>query len=125
VEAIQNCYQVVDLSLNSIYIKEREATTSQDKFQEVVLLKPKYDVPEVPRLSLSKKTRGNIILKVWETNLAERKRLAREVNKACEEALSSLDKGLLDVEGDSIFEALGQIDIAKNQHNSKTRKEEA
>jgi hypothetical protein len=125
VEAIQNCYQVVDLSLNSIYIKEREATTSQDKFQEVVLLKPKYDVLEVPRLSLSEKTRGDIILKVWETNLAERKRLAREVNKDCEEALSSLDKGLLDVEGDSISEALGQIDIAKNQHNSKTSKEEA
>jgi hypothetical protein len=71
------------------------------------------------------KTRGDIILKAWETNLAERKRLAREVNKSCEEALSSLDKGLLDVEGDSISEALGQIDIAKNQHNSKTSKEEA
>ena len=50
----------------------------------------------------------------------ESKRIAREVNKACEEALSSLEKGLLDVERDSIFEALGQIDIAKNQHNSKT-----
>jgi hypothetical protein len=57
--------------------------------------------------------------------MAEIKRLAREVNKSCEESLSSLDKGLLDVQGDSIFEALGQIGIAKNQHNSKTRKEEA
>jgi hypothetical protein len=31
----------------------------------------------------------------------------------------------LDVEGDSISEALGKIDIAKNQQNSKTNKEEA
>jgi hypothetical protein len=76
-------------------------------------------------LSLSEQNRGNIILKAWETNLAKSKRLAREVNKYCEEALSSLDKWLLDVEGDSILEALGQIDIAKNQHNSKTNKEEA
>jgi len=36
-------------------------------------------------------------MKAWENKLAKRKRLAREVNKSCEEALSSLDKGLLDV----------------------------
>ena len=57
--------------------------------------------------------------------MVERKRLAREVSKACEEMLSSLDKELLDVERDSISEALGQIDIAKNQLKSKTSIEEA
>lgn len=31
-EAIQNCYRVVDLSLNNIYIKEREACSSRAKF---------------------------------------------------------------------------------------------
>jgi hypothetical protein len=76
-------------------------------------------------LSLSEKNKGDIILKAWETNLAERKILAREVNKACEEALSSLDKGLLDIEGDSIHDALGKIEIEKNQYNAKTSKEEA
>jgi len=49
--------------------------------------------------------------------------LSREVNKSFEEALSSLDKGLLDVEGDNIPDALGQIDIPKNQQNSKTSRE--
>jgi hypothetical protein len=76
-------------------------------------------------LSLSEQTRGDIILKAWEMNLVERKRLAREVSKACLEAISSLEKGLLDIEGNTIFEALGQIDITKNQHNAKTSKEEA
>jgi hypothetical protein len=57
--------------------------------------------------------------------LVESKRFSREVNKSCEETLSSLNNMLLDVEGDSILEALGQIDIAKNQHNSKINKEEA
>jgi hypothetical protein len=125
VEVVQSCYRVADLSLNNIYIKEREATAARAKFQEAILIAAKDEVAEVPRLSLSEQTRGDIILKAWETNLAESKRLAREVNKACEEALSSLDKGLLDVERDSISEALGQIDIAKNQHNSKTSIEEA
>jgi hypothetical protein len=82
-------------------------------------------VSEVPRLYLSKQTRGGIILKAWETNLVERKRLAREANEACIEALSSLDKGILDVEGNSISEALGQIDITKNQCNSRASREEA
>jgi hypothetical protein len=88
-------------------------------------LVPKDDVSDVPRLSLSEQIRGDMALKAWETNLAESKRLAREVNEACLEALSSLDKGLIDFEGNVISEALGQIDIAKNQYNSRTSKEEA
>jgi hypothetical protein len=64
-------------------------------------------------------------LNVWETNLVERKIFAREVHEACLEAISSLDKGLLDVEGNTLSEALGQIDIEKNQYNYRTSKEEA
>jgi hypothetical protein len=44
VEAIQNCYRVVDLSLKNIYIKEIEARSTQAKFQEAILLVPKDDV---------------------------------------------------------------------------------
>jgi hypothetical protein len=88
-------------------------------------LVPKDDVSDVHRLSLSEQIRGDIVLKAWETNLAESKRLARDVNEACLEALTSLDKGLIDFEGNVISEALGQIDIAKNQYNSRTSKEEA
>ena len=64
-------------------------------------------------------------MKAWEINLIESKRLAKEVNEACLEEISSLDKGLLDVEGNTISEALGKIDIAKNQYNSRTNKEKS
>ena len=64
-------------------------------------------------------------MKARESNLSERKILDKEVHKACLEEISSLDKGLLDVEGNNISEALGKIDIARNQCNSRTRKEEA
>ena len=74
---------------------------------------------------LSEKTRGDIILKAWETNLDERKILSREVKKSFEEELSSLDKESLEVEGDSISKALGKIDIARNQISSETSMEEA
>ena len=53
VEAIQNCYWVVDLSLNNIYIKEREARATWDKFQKDIFLVPKDYVSIAPQLSLS------------------------------------------------------------------------
>jgi len=47
------------------------------------------------------------------------------VKKFCEEAMSSLKKESLNIERDSISEALGKNDIAKNQLDSKTSIEEA
>jgi hypothetical protein len=82
------------------------------------------EVAMVSRLSLLEKTRGDIILKTWEANIAESKRLAKEVNKYCEEAFHSLDKDSLCLNKDNISEVLGQVDIAKNQLNFKTNMEE-
>jgi hypothetical protein len=84
----------------------------------------KEGVAMVYRLSLSEKTRGDIILKTWEANIAESKRLAKEVKKACEEAFNSLDKGSLGLNKDNISKVLGQVDIAKNQLNFRTNMEE-
>jgi hypothetical protein len=124
VDAIQKCYQAVDLALKDVYIKEREARLARAKFQEAIILAQKDNIPDFPRLSPSEQIRGDMALKVWETNLAERKRLAREVKDAFQEALSSLDKRLIDFEGSSIAEALGKIDIEMNQQNSRKSKEE-
>jgi hypothetical protein len=124
IDAIQKCYQAVDLSLKDIYIKEREARSARAKFQEAIILIQKENVPDFPMLSPSEQLRGEMALKAWETNLTERKRLAREVKEACLEALSSLDKGLIDFEGKYYLEALGQIDIEMNQQNSRKSKEE-
>jgi hypothetical protein len=84
----------------------------------------KDNVYDFPMLSPSEQLQGDMALKVWETNLAESKRLAREVKDACLEALSSLDKKLIEFEGSNILEALVQIDIGMNQWNSRKSKEE-
>jgi hypothetical protein len=84
----------------------------------------KDNVPDFPLLSPSEQLRGDMALKVWETNLAERKIFSREVKEAFLEALSSLDKGLIDLKGSDIAEALGKIDIEMNQQNSIKSKEE-
>ena len=54
-------------------------------------------------------------LKAWETNLEEGKKLARDAKEACLEALSSINKKLIEFEGNNISEALGNIEIEMNQ----------
>jgi hypothetical protein len=124
VDAIQKCYQAVDLSLKDIYVKEKEARSARSKFQEVLILMQKANVPDFPLLSYSEQLRGEMALKVWETNLEEGKKFSREVKEACLEALSSLNKKLIEFEGSNISEALGKIEIEMNQQNSRKNKEE-
>jgi hypothetical protein len=76
-------------------------------------------------LSLSEQTRGDIILKNWEANIVESKILVKEVKISHEEAFYALDKESLYVGRDNISEALGQIDMGKNQSHFKASMEEA
>jgi hypothetical protein len=125
IEGIQDYYRLAECSLDNICIKEKEATAARVTFQEVVLSSTKEEVSRATRLSLSEQTRGDIILKNWEANIVESKRLAREVKRACEEAFYALDKESLYVGRDNISEALGQIDMEKNQSDFKASMEEA
>jgi hypothetical protein len=63
----------VDLSLKDIYVKEREAHSTRVKFQEAIILVQKDNVPDFPLLSPSEQLRGDMALKVWETNLEKEK----------------------------------------------------
>jgi hypothetical protein len=84
----------------------------------------KEEVTMVSRLSLSDQTRSDIILKTWEANIVESKRLDKELEKSCEESFHSLNKESLGLKKDNISEVLGQVDIEKNQINFKTSMEE-
>jgi hypothetical protein len=123
VNAIQKCYQEVDISLKDICVKEIEACSAQSKFQEVLILMQKYNASDFPLLSYSEQIKGKMALKAWETNLGEGKKLSREVKDAFLEALSSLNKKLIKFEGNNILEALGKIQIEMNQQNSRKNKE--
>jgi hypothetical protein len=59
--------------------------------------------------------KGEMALKVWETNMEKSKKLSRESKEACLEALSSVNKKLIEFEGNNISESLGQIEIEMNQ----------
>jgi hypothetical protein len=116
---------VVNQSLNNICLKEREAIVASTTFQEAVVASTREGVSMVSILSPSEQTKGDIILKTWETNIAESKRTTKEVKKDCEETFHSLDKESLGLRKYNISEFLGQFDITKHQLNIKTNMEEA
>jgi len=65
-------------------------------------------------ISHSEQLKGEMTLKVWKKNMEERKLFSRVVKEDCLEAFSSLNKGLINLEGSNISEALGKIDIEMN-----------
>ena len=52
----------------------------------------------VRRLTISEKTRGNILLKEWEHNIAEGKQQAQKITNSLEEAFNSIDGELLGID---------------------------
>jgi hypothetical protein len=107
IDSIQKCYHAVDLSLKKIYIKERETRSAWAKFQEAIILMQRENAPDFPMLSPFEQIGGEMALKAWETNLAERKIFSREVKETFLEIFSPLDKVIIDLKGSDIVEALG------------------
>jgi hypothetical protein len=46
--------------------------------------------------------KGEMVLKVWETNLEQSKKPSREEKETCIEALSSVNKKMIEFEGNNI-----------------------
>jgi hypothetical protein len=77
------------------------------------------------RLSISEQTRGDIILKTWESSIVESRKMVKEVKESCEEAFHSPKKESLGIDKYDSSGVLGQIDITKHQLEIKTNMEEA
>jgi hypothetical protein len=114
-EFIQNYFQEASKSLESILLKERGVKVARTTFQKVVALSTKEEVGETQKLSVSEQIKGDIILKVWEANLAENKRITREVNVDCQGIFDLLEKASLNIGRNNCPGLLGEINIGKHQ----------
>jgi hypothetical protein len=114
VEIIQNHFQMIDQVLNNITLRERGAKATRGVFQEAIISSAKEKILIASRLSIPEKTRGNILLKAREHNIAENKKMAKEVRDSCEETFGLLNKKLLDLDKESSSGTLGKINIAKH-----------
>ena len=54
-----------------------------------------------------KKIRGHIMLKAWETNIVENKKIVKEIKDDCERIFDSLDKKTLGIERNDCSRLLG------------------
>jgi hypothetical protein len=89
-----------------------------------VAFSSKEEVGKIQKLSISKQVKGDIILKVWEENMAEYKRITREFNDDCQGILDFIERVSLNIGTDDCFILLGEINIAKHQLRFKKEMEE-
>jgi hypothetical protein len=123
-EFIQNYFQEASKSLESILLKEREVKVARTTCQKAVAFSTKEEVRETHKLSVSEQIKGDIILKVWEENLVENKRITREVNDDCQGIFNLLEKASLNIGRNNCPGLLGEINIGKHQLRFKEDLEE-
>ena len=80
---------------------------TRSKFQEFIIWRQKANIHGLAPFSHCEQVKGEMALKVWETNMEERKKLSREEKEACLETLSSVNKKLIEFEENNISKALG------------------
>jgi hypothetical protein len=64
-------------------------------------------------LPVTEQIKGEIMLKVWETNISKRKKIVKKIKDDCEGIFDSLDKQALGIEKNDCSESLGYINIEK------------
>jgi len=75
---------MIDQALNNITLRERGAKVARRVFQEAIISSVKEEIVIASKLSILEKTRGNILLKAWENNIEENRKMAKEVQDSCE-----------------------------------------
>ena len=76
-----------------------------------------------PRLTISEKTRGNILLKEWEHNITEGKQQSQNINNSLEEAFNSIDDELLGIDSRCNAETLMQMNVEHISLDLKDKEE--
>ena len=95
----------------NLTIRERNAEATQVAFQEAVIATNNRFSTFPPGLTISKQTRGNILLKDWEHNIDLSKEQAQKVTNSLEEAFNAIDGKLLGIDSGGDAETLIQMNV--------------
>jgi hypothetical protein len=90
-DVIQKHYQVINNSLHIIDDKEKESSMAGSKFQEFIVWRKNINVPRLAPFSEFEQIKGEMDLMTQENNIEQSKRLAKEEQYACLDALSDVD----------------------------------
>jgi hypothetical protein len=119
VEIIQNYFQETSNSFDNIIFKEKEAKAARATFQKAVVCSENKEVSRILKLSVTEQIRCDIMLKVWENNIAEYKKIVKEIKDDCERIFDLLDKESLGIGKDNCTGQIGQMNIVRHQLNFK------
>jgi hypothetical protein len=107
-----------------VFQKEREAKAARTTFHKAVASSLKEEIGKTQKLSIYEQVKGDIMIKVWETKLAEYKRITREVNEDCHGIFDLFGKDSLNIGTDGCSRLLGEVNIAKHQLKFREELEE-
>jgi hypothetical protein len=117
-----NCLLVKKVSEN-LSARERDAGVARVAFQEAVIATNNRVAAGTPRLTIPEQTRGNILLKEWEHNIAEGKQQAQKITNSLEEAFNSIDGELLGIDSGCDVEMLMQMNVEHISLDLKDKEE--
>jgi hypothetical protein len=123
-EIIQNYFQESNRSMEKVFQKEREAKAAMTTFQKAVASSLKDEIGKNQKLSTSEQVKGDIMIKVWESKLAEYKRITKEVNEDCQGIFNLFEKDSLNIGTDGCSRLLGEVNIARHQLKLREELEE-
>jgi hypothetical protein len=106
----RDCILMNQISQDLI-VKERDAETARLTFQQAVIDTQNRFSTETPGLSFEEQTRGNILLKNWEHDIALSKEQARAVTSSLEETFKIIDTDLIGMERGGDIETLRQTNM--------------
>ena len=92
-------------------------------FQDTVIATNNRVSAGAPGLAIPEKTRGNILLKYWEHNIALGKEQAQKVTHSLEEAFNSIDGELLGIDSRGDAEALMRMNMEQISLDLKEKDE--
>jgi outer membrane biosynthesis protein TonB len=118
----KNCLLMNRISKNLI-VKERNAEAAWVVFQEAVIATNNRFSTGTPGLSVAEQTRGNILLKNWEHDIALSKEQAQKVTNSLEEIFKNINAELLGMENGGDTETLRQINMERISLDIKEKNE--
>jgi hypothetical protein len=118
----EDCLLMHRVSEN-LTVKERDAEAARVAFQEAMIATNNRVSASSPGLTISEQTRGNILLKDWEHNIALGKEQAQKVTNSLEEAFNSIDGELLGMDSGGDAETLMQINVEQISLDLKEKDE--
>jgi hypothetical protein len=123
-EIIQNYFHESNRSMEKVVQKEREAKEARNSFQKVITSLQKEEIGKAQKLPILEQVKGDILIKFWESKLAEYKGITKGINEDCQRIFNLIEKDSINIGTDGFFESLDEVNIARHQLKSKEELEE-